>query len=313
MNRTTTIKTVILFLGSLLCAGCGSSPVRIGLIQESVSLSNAARNDYRRGRLDAAEAKYNRALDTALMLDRRDVASDILNNIGKIKSLRGDAEGAQEDFAKALDKAERVDDRSRMARSLVNMADSLVESGAEEAGELYTRATELAASDDNEELETFALLSLIEYDADEGAALLGRLGKGGVKSFVEMAAGSNGLPSRAKACEALGAFLESEGDVEAALTLYEGALQINKNAENGPAISRNLARLGDLFLKIDKLDDALDHYERAVVVNGKLGARGRQASNLSALAGIFEAQGDRDAAESARARVLRFSAPDKRR
>jgi len=209
----------------------------------------------RRGDLDGAEQMYKKALAIDEKLSRLEGIADNYGNLGVLCYTRGDLDGAEELYKKAL----AIDEK--LGRP-VGMADAY--------GNFGVVCCSRGDLDGAEEMFKKAL------------AINEKLGRP-----VGMAVDYGNL----------GNIYYTRSDLDEAEAMYKKALPINEKLDRLEGIADNYTGIGNVYVRRGDLDGAEDKYKKSLEINKKLDRPEGMALDYGNLGIVYFTRGDLDKAE----------------
>ncbi len=252
----------------ILAAGCSSLPKGPPPVTElnsrTGSLHKLGREHFRAGRLDKAEAYFDRALTLhAAVDDEAGVALCFLSK-GRVELARGHHDEAQVDFRQAMVSASHAERHDLTAQALGGLAAVQLDAGnSEDAVSLLNEALSLPLAD----------------GCRERAVLLHDLGSARLQRRETEAAGSALAEALARheanhdkqgiatVCYTLGLLREATGDRPGALAAARRALAQDKAIQNARGVRQDLQLLATLHERQGDAEAAADYRRRAALAS----------------------------------------------
>lgn len=267
----------------LLLVSCASTQtVQVPKVQEEAVARNERALDLNsRGKLQDAVTELTRALKINRAMDNRKGVVVNLLNIGRIYLTMGRFDDAKGVLEEAVSMSASIGDRLLMAEASATMGKYYYEKGDDnEAMKSLKDAVDTARSDG---------LKIIGASLNLTALIYMKSGrtKEAEDSFREGLSfnlKNTDYLETANSYRGIGDVLESKGESMAALEAFEKALDNDRMTGSSRKIALDLTRLGNLSLKGNRPNSALDYFLRAYDVDlnaGDKDAAVKDAANIS--------------------------------
>ena len=207
------------------------------------------------------------------------------NAIGNAARLTGDYPAALEHYHRALAVAEKLGDRSGVARITNNISTVYRDSGEYPVAlEHFRRALALYEDLDDRAgvaMTTTGVGGVFQYIGDYPAAL--EHAQRALALYEEL-----GDRAGVAYCTAnIGIVYARTGNRSEALEHYRRALALHEELGNHASVARVTGNIGNVYAETGDLNSALEHYQRALAVHDKLGNRSGVANVTGNMIGVL--------------------------
>jgi tetratricopeptide (TPR) repeat protein len=247
-------------LGLSACSTAPKQPTdTVTRKNEAAEYARIADGYFHAGQYASALQFYAEALETNLLVDHVEGAILARGALGRVYLSIGRLDDAQREFGDALEDARNLNQPTLLALCLSNMGELRhAQARLDEAAQLFSQAKPLAAADP-------LTSAIIAHNQGILAKQQGDLAT--AESLILQAAAANETGRKWMELAAnryvLAAIANARGDIPAAIAWAEGALEMDKRAENAPGIAADLTALAALRYRNNQKDLAFNLYRRA--------------------------------------------------
>ena len=272
--------TALLLLGLTACGG-GPKP-QPALIAAANRMATAGSRWFQLGCYEKAMGYFSQALETSRLSDDLPGMLRALNNLGAAALGAGRLEEAGEYFEEALRLNREVGDPVQESMILGNLAGLAYKSGKfEDAETFWLKAVEAARAE-----ESHTGLALQLSNLGMLYRTRGRPEKAGdyLKQAEAEALVQGDVRTLAGIYLEMGLLAEGQGDLKAAERHLIRARELDKESENPRGIAQDLEKLGVLYQRLERWDEAALVLDRAIHLGAVLADKDR----VTRLYGLLE-------------------------
>lgn len=236
---------------------------------QAATLNNLGVAKWRRGKLTGAADAFRQALDLYRELGDQRMRAPATNNLARILNMLGQHDEALELFEQALAVAHDNGNRTSEASALCGLAEVRVEHGRhQQAADHARRALTIALDTSHRTLEGAAMrvLGVAHRGLGEHELAMNEL-----ESALRIARVVGDSSELMASLNELAAAHASSGNPTEALQLYHEALTIEDEPSCLDKHAHALAGIGEVHIGLGELDQAREHWQRAVVIYRELG------------------------------------------
>lgn len=221
---------------------------------------------YQRGCFQKSLDAFTKAHELFSAADRLPDVAMSLNNIGNIYRHIGDTPSALLFFQEAYELYTHLDNHEGSIQALANQSAVLLsENRLDEAAAFIREAknlAELSSSISVQTLNNQGILLTRRGQLDEAASVLQKAFQATTPEEIHL---------RATVLSSLGNLMSQKSEYRKALSHYQEALELDRQAEFYPGIADNLSAIGRVYYQLKEYRLATTHYKRSLKISAILG------------------------------------------